>query len=160
MRQVNNSRPAALNTGVRAASHDIVVMLDGDTVFEPSTVRLLVQPFARPEVGAVAGNAKVANRTGLVARWQHIEYVIGFNLDRRVQDEWRCMTPVPGAVGAFRRAEREKLRPLWLLPLQQLVYRQLMYAVLIQSIATALTGIRLRWQKLRRVGDFAMVPHG
>jgi hypothetical protein len=38
------------------------------------------------------------------------------------------------------------------LPLQQLLYRQLMYVVLLQSWITALTGGRLRWQKLRRTG--------
>ena len=46
------------------------------------------------------------------------------------------------------RLDREPLRPLWALPLQQFVYRQLMYLVLIQSAITALTGGRLRWQKL------------
>ena len=56
-----------------------------------------------------------------------------------------------GAVYAFR-LEREKLRVLWLPPLQQFVYRQLMYAVLIRSMASAIAGTRLRWQKLQRVG--------
>jgi len=78
-------------------------MVDGDTVFETSTVRLLVQDMVDPAVGAVAGNAKVANRTSLVARWQHIEYVMGFNLDRRLYDVLQCMPTVPGAIGAFRR---------------------------------------------------------
>ena len=41
---------------------------------------------------------------------------------------------------------------LWALPLQQIVYRQVMYAVLIRSTITALAGIRLGWQKLRRLG--------
>ncbi|MGV9877518.1 hypothetical protein ACWDUG_33490, partial [Streptomyces cellulosae] len=35
---------------------------------------------------------------------------------------------------------------------QQILYRQLMYVVLLQSWITALTGGRLRWQKLRRTG--------
>ena len=43
-------------------------------------------------------------------------------------------------------------RPLWAVPLQQIAYRQLMYLVVIQSVATALAGTRLRWQKLRRLG--------
>src|SRR5690606_11706895 len=55
------------------------------------------------------------------------------------------------AVVAFR-LDREPLRPLVWLPLQQIVYRQLMYAVVIQSVVTAVTGVRLHWQKLRRVG--------
>ncbi|MFF4971839.1 glycosyltransferase [Streptomyces sp. NPDC001083] len=291
VRQLNAGKPAALNRGVANARHDIVVMMDGDTVFEPATVGELVQPFADPGVGAVAGNAKVGNRDSLIGAWQHIEYVMGFNLDRRMYDILRCMPTIPGAVGAFRRSalervggmsddtlaedtditmalhrdgwrvvyaekarawteapesvqqlwsqryrwsygtmqaiwkhrravvekgpsgrfgrvglplvalfmvlapllaplidvfllygvvfgptqrtlvawlgvlgvqavcaayafrlDRERMTHLVSLPLQQILYRQLMYMVLIQSWITALTGGRLRWQKLRRTG--------
>lgn len=103
IRQGNAGKPAALNSGLAASSHPLVVMLDGDTVFEPDAVRMLLQPFADPAVGAVSGNAKVANRDGLLGRWQHIEYVVGFNLDRRLFDLGECMPTVPGAIGAFRR---------------------------------------------------------
>ncbi|MET8474226.1 bifunctional polysaccharide deacetylase/glycosyltransferase family 2 protein [Streptomyces sp. NPDC006422] len=103
VRQENAGKSAALNNGVRHARHDIVVMMDGDTVFEPDTVARLVQPFADPEVGAVSGNAKVGNRRTLIGAWQHIEYVMGFNLDRRMYDTLRCMPTIPGAIGAFRR---------------------------------------------------------
>ncbi|SHF13069.1 bifunctional polysaccharide deacetylase/glycosyltransferase family 2 protein [Streptoalloteichus hindustanus] len=294
VRQPNQGKPAALNTGIAHARHDIVVLVDGDTIVERSTLRLLAQPFADPTVGAVSGNAKVANQRGLIGRWQCIEYVMGFNIDRRVYDVLGCMPTVPGAVGAFRREaleqvggvsadtlaedtdltiavgrrgwrvvyedgarawteapttwsqlwrqryrwsygtmqsiwkhrravleagpsgrfgriglphlavfqvllpllaplvdvflvygllflrpwqtvlgwsgvllvqtvggvfafrlDRERLRLLWLLPLQQIVYRQLMYAVLLQSITTALAGVRMRWQKLDRQGVLA-----
>ncbi|GAA3845423.1 bifunctional polysaccharide deacetylase/glycosyltransferase family 2 protein [Streptomyces phyllanthi] len=292
IRQANAGKPAALNNGVRNASYDIVVMMDGDTVFEPDTVRQLVQPFADPGVGAVAGNAKVGNRNTMIGAWQHIEYVMGFNLDRRMYDLLRCMPTIPGAIGAFRRdavlevggmsedtlaedtditiamhragwrvvyqeharawteapgslkqlwsqryrwsygtmqalwkhrksltdkgpsgrfgrvgmplvvvfqiltpvfaplidvftayamifvdfqasllawlavlgvqlvcaayafkLDKEKYRYLLMLPLQQLAYRQMMYLVLIHSCITALTGGRLRWQKLKRTGE-------
>src|SRR5690606_30282668 len=46
---------------------------------------------------------KVANRRRLLGRWQHLEYVIGFNLDRRMYDVLGCMPTIPGAIGAFRR---------------------------------------------------------
>ncbi|MFD8378767.1 bifunctional polysaccharide deacetylase/glycosyltransferase family 2 protein [Streptomyces sp. NPDC059679] len=292
IRQQNAGKPAALNTGLAAATCDLVVMVDGDTVFEPDTVRTLVQPFADPRVGAVSGNAKVVNRGGLLGRWQHIEYVIGFNLDRRLFDLAKCMPTVPGAVGAFRRQalldlggvsdvtlaedtdltmalcragwrvvyeeharawteapaslnalwrqryrwcygtlqamwkhrgalvqrgaagklgrrglvylllfqvllpllapvvdifalyglvfldpvrivglwlaflllqlgmglyafrlDGERPGPLWSLPLQQFVYRQLMYLVVIQSVFTAVSGSRLRWQRMERYGS-------
>lgn len=291
VRKPNGGKPSALNTGVALARHDLIVMVDGDTVFEPDAVRRLVQPFADPQVGAVAGNVKVGNRRSLIAKWQHIEYVIGFNLDRRLYETLRCMPTVPGAIGGFRRQalryaggmtddtlaedtdvtmalgragwkvvyeetarawteaptsigqlwkqryrwsygtmqamwkhrrsvfdrgasgrftrrclfflslfgvllpllapvidllalyglffldrtatavawlvmlgvqlvtavvafrlDREKLGVLWVLPLQQFVYRQLMYLVMIQAVVTALTGGRLGWQKLRRTG--------
>ncbi len=291
VRQANAGKPAALNTGVRAARHDLIVTVDGDTVFERDTLRALVQPFRDVEVGAVSGNTKVGNRGGLLGRWQHIEYVMGFNLDRRLYDVLRCMPTVPGAIGAFRRSalvdiggvssatlaedtditiaigragwrvvyaeearawteapsslsalwrqryrwsfgtmqavwkhkgalthrdqrrigwiglpylvffqialplmaplidvfalygivfldpvpvvaywlafnllnlvlawyafrlDRESPRPLWAMPLQQFVYRQLMYLVVIESVISALAGTRIRWQQIERTGD-------
>jgi cellulose synthase/poly-beta-1,6-N-acetylglucosamine synthase-like glycosyltransferase len=104
VRQPNAGKPAALNTGIRHAVGDVLVLVDGDTVFAPDAVGRLIQPLRDPAVGAVSGNTKVANRTGLLGRWQHLEYVIGFNLDRRMFDVARCMPTVPGAIGAFRRA--------------------------------------------------------
>jgi len=103
LRQPNAGKPAALNNGIANARHELIVMMDGDTVFEPTTIRELVRPFADPGVGAVAGNAKVGNRGRLIGAWQHIEYVMGFNLDRRMYDLLRCMPTIPGAIGAFRR---------------------------------------------------------
>jgi glycosyltransferase involved in cell wall biosynthesis len=104
VRTPNGGKANALNTGVALARHNLIVMVDGDTIFEPDSIRQLVQPFADPSVGAVAGNVKVGNRASLVASWQHIEYVIGFNLDRRLYEVLRCMPTVPGAIGAFRRS--------------------------------------------------------
>ncbi|MFI1353433.1 polysaccharide deacetylase family protein [Streptomyces sp. NPDC020898] len=297
VRQLNAGKPAALNRGVANARYNLIVMMDGDTVFEPGTVRELVQPFGDPRVGAVAGNAKVGNKDSLIGAWQHIEYVMGFNLDRRMYDVLGCMPTIPGAVGAFRRSalkrvggmsddtlaedtditmalhrdgwrvvyaenarawteapesvqqlwsqryrwsygtmqaiwkhrrsviergpsgrfgrvglpfvslfmvvapllaplidvfllyglvfgptektvfawlgvlaiqlicaayafrlDREKMTHLISLPLQQILYRQLMYVVLLQSWITALTGGRLRWQKLRRTGVVGSAP--
>ncbi|MFF1438998.1 glycosyltransferase [Streptomyces sp. NPDC058295] len=109
VRQHNAGKPAALNRGIANARYDLIVMMDGDTVFEPSTVRELVQPFGDPKVGAVAGNAKVGNRDSLIGAWQHIEYVMGFNLDRRMYDVLGCMPTIPGAVGAFRRSALERV---------------------------------------------------
>lgn len=103
IRQPNRGKAEALNRGIAAARHDIIVTVDADTVFEPSTVRRLVQPFSGANVGAVSGNTKIGNRRGILGRWQHIEYVIGFNLDRRFYEVLRCMPTVPGAIGAFRR---------------------------------------------------------
>jgi cellulose synthase/poly-beta-1,6-N-acetylglucosamine synthase-like glycosyltransferase/peptidoglycan/xylan/chitin deacetylase (PgdA/CDA1 family) len=294
IRQPNGGKPAALNTGIAAARHDIIVMVDGDTIFEPDTIQNLVASMADPTVGAVAGNTKVGNRRGLLGRWQHIEYVIGCNLDRRMYEALGCMPVVPGAIGAFRRQvlaqvggvsqdtlaedtdltmaahragwkvayeprarawtevpatlrqlwrqryrwaygtmqavwkhrgavgersalglialpwiaftqvvlpllspafdvfalygvvflnpgrylaywvafnvlalliglyafhlDRESPRPLWALPLQQLVFRQLVYLVVFEAVLSACAGTRLRWHKLERTGDVVIAP--
>jgi cellulose synthase/poly-beta-1,6-N-acetylglucosamine synthase-like glycosyltransferase len=110
VRQPNAGKPAALNTGMRYAVGDVLVLVDGDTVFAPDAVGRLIQPLRDATVGAVSGNTKVANRTGLLGRWQHLEYVIGFNLDRRMFDVARCMPTVPGAIGAFRRSALRDVR--------------------------------------------------
>jgi hypothetical protein len=58
------------------------------------------------------------------------------------------------ALGAYAfRLDREPLGPLWAVPLQQFVYRQLMYLVVIQSVISAAVGVRLRWHKLPRTGE-------
>ncbi|MGI5501961.1 glycosyltransferase [Lentzea sp. CA-135723] len=294
IRQANQGKPAALNAGIRAARHDLLVLVDGDTIFEPETVGQLVQPFADNEVGAVSGNAKVGNRQGILGRWQHLEYCAGSNLDRQILHALRCIPTVPGAVGAFRRAaltdvggvsedtlaedtdltmavtragwrvayrpearawteapvtvrglfrqryrwsygtfqamwkhrgalvekgpmgrfgllyllafhlllpllapvmdllvlygflvadaplglivwtvflliqtasagyalrlDGESLKPLWAYPLQQVVYRQLMYVVVIQSLITAVHGTQLRWMSVQRTGKLADAP--
>ncbi len=103
IRQPNAGKAAALNPGLAHADHDIVVMVDADTVFEPEAIHQLIQPLAHPAIGAVSGNTKVANHRRLLGRWQHLEYVFGFNLDRRMYEVLECMPTVPGAIGAFRR---------------------------------------------------------
>ncbi|MEV8021249.1 bifunctional polysaccharide deacetylase/glycosyltransferase family 2 protein [Streptomyces sp. NPDC086554] len=103
VRQANAGKAAALNTGLAHTKYDYVVMVDADTVFEPDAIHRLIQPLAHAAVGAVSGNTKVGNRRGLLGRWQHLEYVFGFNLDRRMFEVLECMPTVPGAVGAFRR---------------------------------------------------------
>jgi cellulose synthase/poly-beta-1,6-N-acetylglucosamine synthase-like glycosyltransferase len=292
--QSNTGKPGALNRGIAESRSDILVLVDGDTIFQPDTLDYLIAPMAARDVGAVSGNTKVANRRGLLGGWQHLEYVMGFNLDRRMFDMLGIIPTVPGAIGAFRRGalayvggvssdtlaedtdltmalcrspwrvvyapdalawteapstlrqlwrqryrwsygtmqamwkhrhsivesgksgrfgrycltyltlfhvllplmapvvdvfslyglvflnpvkvaafwlsfaalqalaggyalrlDGERLRSLWLLPLQQVVYRQLMYLVTIQSVMTALLGTRQRWQSMRRIGVFA-----
>ncbi|MER0479039.1 bifunctional polysaccharide deacetylase/glycosyltransferase family 2 protein [Streptomyces sp. Edi2] len=103
IRQANAGKAAALNNGLAHARYEIVVMVDADTVFERDAIHHLIQPLAHPAVGAVSGNTKVGNRRRLLGRWQHLEYVFGFNLDRRMFEVLECMPTVPGAIGAFRR---------------------------------------------------------
>ncbi|CAM3872931.1 bifunctional polysaccharide deacetylase/glycosyltransferase family 2 protein [Kibdelosporangium persicum] len=103
IRQRNAGKSAALNTGIAHATHDILILVDGDTVFEPETIGHLVQPMADASVGAVSGNTKVANRRSLLGRWQHLEYCAGSNLDRQILNALQCIPTVPGAIGAFRR---------------------------------------------------------
>jgi hypothetical protein len=72
----------------------------------------------------------------------------------RVVLVWLAFMVVQMAMGLYAfRLDGERAGPLWTLPLQQFVYRQLMYLVVIQSVFTALAGTRLRWQRMERYGS-------
>jgi cellulose synthase/poly-beta-1,6-N-acetylglucosamine synthase-like glycosyltransferase/peptidoglycan/xylan/chitin deacetylase (PgdA/CDA1 family) len=109
LRKDNGGKASALNAGIEASSAPIVVMVDGDTVFEREALGRLVRPLGDSSVGAVSGNTKVGNRRTLLGKWQHIEYVTGFNLDRRMYEVLQCTPTVPGAIGAFRRDALEEV---------------------------------------------------
>ena len=100
----NGGKARALNRGLELARGEIVIALDADTQFEPTTIARLARWFVDPTLGAVAGNAKVGNRVNLVTRWQALEYITAQNLERRALARLGAMTVVPGAVGAWRRA--------------------------------------------------------
>lgn len=100
----NGGKAAALNRALQLATAEVVIALDADTQFEPTTIARLARWFADPAIGAVAGNAKVGNRVNLVTRWQGVEYVTAQNLERRALSRFDAITVVPGAVGAWRRA--------------------------------------------------------
>jgi cellulose synthase/poly-beta-1,6-N-acetylglucosamine synthase-like glycosyltransferase/peptidoglycan/xylan/chitin deacetylase (PgdA/CDA1 family) len=99
----NAGKAAALNTGLRLARGQVVIALDADTLFAPQTIGALAHRFYDPELGAIAGNAKVGNRINIVTRWQALEYITSQNMDRRAFASLNCITVVPGAVGAWRR---------------------------------------------------------
>jgi cellulose synthase/poly-beta-1,6-N-acetylglucosamine synthase-like glycosyltransferase/peptidoglycan/xylan/chitin deacetylase (PgdA/CDA1 family) len=99
----NGGKANALNVGLEAAQGHVVVALDADTQFEATTISRLVRWFTDPSIGAVAGNAKVGNRTNMITRWQALEYIVAQNLERRALAALDTLTVVPGAVGAWRR---------------------------------------------------------
>ena len=103
IQQENRGKAIALQAGLEAVYHDIIIRLDADTLFERSTISNLVQPLEDAKVGAVSGRARVGNPKSLFARFQSLEYTCGFNLDRRAYNQLDCITVVPGAVSAFRK---------------------------------------------------------
>ncbi|HEX4086722.1 MAG TPA: polysaccharide deacetylase family protein [Chthoniobacteraceae bacterium] len=108
VRQANGGKSEALRTGVAHSVFDTLVFLDADTHFDRRTFGELVKPLRDPKVGAVSGHAKVGNLRTFIARCQSLEYICGFNLDRRAYAQWNCITVVPGAVSAIRRSALEE----------------------------------------------------
>ncbi len=100
--QVNGGKPSALARGLENSSGKIAVTIDADTHIDSRAISKLVRNFIDPQVGAVAGNVKVGNRTRWLTRWQALEYITSQNMEKRAFDLLNCIPVVPGAIGAWR----------------------------------------------------------
>ncbi|PEZ84333.1 glycosyl transferase family 2 [Bacillus cereus] len=99
----NGGKSSAMNLGFQKSTGEIIVTLDADTIIAQDAISLMIRHFEDQNVAAVSGNVKVGNRRNLLTTWQHVEYITGFNLERRAFDELNCITVVPGAIGAWRK---------------------------------------------------------
>ena len=106
--KLNGGKATALNYGINLASNDYVVCIDADTQLKKDAVSQLMKKFyaaaGETPVGAVAGNVKVGNEINMITKWQSIEYTTSQNFDRSAFDLLNCITVVPGAIGAFKKA--------------------------------------------------------
>ncbi|HPU02007.1 MAG: poly-beta-1,6 N-acetyl-D-glucosamine synthase [Firmicutes bacterium] len=106
VRLLNNmGKAVALNAGVRAARHEIIVTIDADSYLDKEALRWLVRHFTRnPRTGAVTGNPRVLNRTSLLARIQTAEYSSIIGMIKRTQSIWGRLMTVSGVLAAYRLA--------------------------------------------------------
>jgi len=105
----NGGKATALNVGISQARYPFILCMDADSWMDPGTLMAAMRRFADPTVGAVAGNVKVANRKGLLARLQALEYIEGLNMPRRAQGFIAAVNIIPGPVGIFRREALEEV---------------------------------------------------
>lgn len=105
--QANGGKSAASNNGIAHSRGEVVVTLDGDTIFEPQTIRMFARHFLDPShkkpLGAVAGHVKVGNQHNLVTAWQALEYISGICVTRMAEGAVGAISIVPGACAAWRR---------------------------------------------------------
>ena len=108
IRQPNGGKSSALNRALSEAHNNTLVMIDADTMVAPDGLRQLVAPLADPAVGAVSGAIRVGNTRRWLGKFQDLEYVAAFELDRRAQDFLGCILVAPGALSAYRREAVEQ----------------------------------------------------
>jgi len=108
IRQENHGKARALQRGIGAARHGLIVFIDADTHCQRQTLPQLLAPFSNPDIGGVSGHAKVGNLRSFIGRCQSLEYTVGFNLDRRAYTRWNCITVLPGAISAIRKTAIER----------------------------------------------------
>lgn len=98
----NGGKSSALNFGIEKADSEIMICMDADTVFLPSTISRLVRHFKDPAVGCVAGTVKVGNANNVLSKWQALEYLVCVYIDRSAQAFLNSVMIAPGACSAWR----------------------------------------------------------
>src|SRR5437773_10252976 len=99
----NSGKADALNFGLEhLRDEEIFVGIDADTMIARDAISRLVPHFLDPQVGAVAGNAKVGNPVNLWSGWQALEYITSQNFVRRAANAWGAVGQDSGRRGAWR----------------------------------------------------------
>jgi cellulose synthase/poly-beta-1,6-N-acetylglucosamine synthase-like glycosyltransferase len=70
----HEGKSESLNLGIKCAKHDLVMTLDADTVVRRDSLKALIKPFSKPEIGATNGTCFVKNSNSLLGMFQRIEY--------------------------------------------------------------------------------------
>jgi len=110
----NLGKRAAMAAGVRATSAEILLFVDSDSMPAPEALRRLVQAFADPEVGCVAGITHVRNSsTNALTRMQAARYYVSFQLLKAAESVTSSVSCCPGCFSAYRRTAIAPLLDAW-----------------------------------------------
>ncbi|CAN5441613.1 poly-beta-1,6-N-acetyl-D-glucosamine synthase [soil metagenome] len=104
----NHGKATALNAGALLARHEILVCIDGDAMLDPQALRWVALAFRQNNVGAVAGNPRIRNRTSFLGRLQVGEFSSIIGLIKRTQTMYGRLFTVSGVICAFRKLALER----------------------------------------------------
>jgi hyaluronan synthase len=100
----NRGKRAAMAAGIRATDAEIVAFVDSDSVLEEDAMRVLVQGFHHPKVGAICGHADVLNvRATWLTRMQAVRYFVAFKVIKAAESVFSAVTCCSGCFSAYRR---------------------------------------------------------
>ena len=110
----NQGKRAAMAEGVRRTDSEILVFIDSDSEPVPGGLRRIVQPFARADVGAVAGLTHARNAdVNALTRMQATRYFISFQLLKAAESVLGAVSCCSGCFSAYRRSAVEPLLDSW-----------------------------------------------
>lgn len=101
----NRGKRAAMAAGIRATEAEIIAFVDSDSMLERDALRVIVQGFADPKIGAIAGHAEVLNsRETWITRMQAVRYFVAFRVCKAAESIFGAVTCCSGCFSAYRRA--------------------------------------------------------
>ncbi len=104
----NGGKGAALNTGIKLATGEIVLTVDADSALKIGSLEKLAKYYLDPTVDAVVGNVEVTNSESIVGLAQQLEYYFGF-YNKRAHSLLGAEYIFGGACASFRRSIFEKI---------------------------------------------------
>jgi cellulose synthase/poly-beta-1,6-N-acetylglucosamine synthase-like glycosyltransferase len=97
-------RSAAINAAARFASGDLILTVDADTVFEPTSVERLAAAFNDPRVAGASCNIAINNeRDSIWTGLQSVEYLMSISAGRAMLDVADAIACLSGACSMYRR---------------------------------------------------------
>lgn len=110
----NMGKRAAMAAGIRATDAKILVFVDSDSVPAVDGIRRIVQGFADPRVGAVAGITHVRNaHRNTLTRMQAARYFVSYELLKSAEAVVGAVACCSGCFSAYRRRAVEPLLEQW-----------------------------------------------
>jgi cellulose synthase/poly-beta-1,6-N-acetylglucosamine synthase-like glycosyltransferase len=98
-------KAAALNAALAAATGDIVVFSDANSIYAPDALRALVRPFADPEVGGAAGDQRYVAAVGAdAAAAGELRYWSFDRMLKKAESRAGNVVSATGAIYAVRRS--------------------------------------------------------
>jgi hyaluronan synthase len=100
----NRGKRAAMAAGIRATDAEVIAFVDSDSVLDPDAMRIIVQGFHNPKVGAICGHAHVFNvRQNWMTKMQAVRYFVAFSVAKAAESVFGCVTCCSGCFSAYRR---------------------------------------------------------
>jgi len=115
----NGGKASALNLGYSHSKGEILMFVDADGIFTPSTIQEMLALFTSEKVGAVCGNDAPVNLDRPLTQLMCLQTHVGTGFVRRALAQLNCLPIVSGNIGAFRRSVLEKADPAGGVPLRQ-----------------------------------------
>jgi biofilm PGA synthesis N-glycosyltransferase PgaC len=105
----SHGKAAGLNDAIAAARGDVLLFTDARQPIEPGALRLLIENFSDPEVGAASGELMLGDpASGETGRGMGLYW----RIEKKIRELESASGSVAGATGAIYCARRELLDPL------------------------------------------------
>ena len=100
----HSGKAASLNKALSIAKHDLIAVVDADSIIHKDALELMKDEIEREDIIAVTGVVKVKNRKKFIGMWLHIEQLYN-SLIRLLLSKINANIVTPGPLSMYRKKE-------------------------------------------------------